>query len=386
MAQTKTLSIDAIVRTTLGFSRTQRYFGRLLLGTPQRMRLYRYLETYIGNELRETEALAQIYNQIVNTSALKSWDPLAIFAAQALFNLTQAGGTLSAFMATWAPQNEASILAAGQETGLSPALLDKLISHSERLATVNGAVRKAFASLGAGLLLSFLALYWIGTSIFPEITRSIKTDEFYGYAGQLKATSDYMLDYGIITGLGLLIFIVAIAYSLPNLVGRSRNLLDHLPPWSIYRDLNAATFLTSLATLIQNGVNEQQALVALNRHAKPYLRDKISHLIKLNDRTLPDRMAAFSRPWPNVVTVLDLSVFMTAKRPDEGIEICSEELLASLEKRMEGITGIVSFTTMAFVAVLSFWMYAAVNDISSSVQPNRPTAMEEANDLKVANV
>jgi len=376
MAKTRTLSIDAIVRNSVGFINAQRAFGRMFLRTPQRMRLYLYLETYIGNELRETEALAQIYNLIVNTSGLKGWDPLAIFAAQALYNLTQAGGTLASYLATWAPQNEASILAAAQETGLSPSLLDELIRHSVRLATVTASVQKAFFSLGAGLALSFLALYWIGTSIFPEITRSINTDVFYGYAGQLKATSDYMVDYGLITGVALALFILSIIYSLPNLVGRLRAFLDYLPPWSIYRDLNAATFLISLASLIQNGVNEQQALVALNRHAKPYLRDKVSHLIKLNDRTLPDRMATFSPPWPNLVTVLDLSVFMTAKRPDEGIEVCSEKLLESLEQRMAGVTSLVSLSTMAFIALLSFWMYAAVNDISTSVQPNSSTLME----------
>ncbi|KAK3286601.1 hypothetical protein CYMTET_5827 [Cymbomonas tetramitiformis] len=340
------------------------------------MRLYRYLQTYIGNELRETDALAQVYNLIVKTSALKSWDPLAVFTAQALYSLTQTGGTLSTFMATWAPQNEASILAAGQETGLGPALLDKLIHHSERLTIVNSAVRQAFASLAAGLGLSFLALYWIGTEIFPGIIRSIKTDTFYGYAGQLKAMSDYMVEYGLVTGLGLLLFILLIVYSLPNLVGRARSVLDRLPPWSIYRDLNAATFLVGLATLVQNGVNEQQALVTLNRHAQPYLRDKISHLIKLNDRALPDRLASFSPPWPNLVTVLDLSVFMTAKRPDEGIEICSEKLLQDLEERMKRITSLVSLSTMGFIALLSFWMYAAVNDISKSVQTTGPTAME----------
>jgi|TARA_R110002096_G_scaffold429613_4_gene642635 hypothetical protein len=99
-------------------------------------------------------------------------------------------------------------------------------------------------------------------------------------------------------------------------------------------------------------------------------------LIKLNDRALPDRLASFSPPWPNLVTVLDLSVFMTAKRPDEGIEICSEKLLQDLEERMKRITSLVSLSTMGFIALLSFWMYAAVNDISKSVQTTGPTAME----------
>jgi len=31
---------------------------------------------------------------------------------------------------------------------------------------------------------------------------------------------------------------------------------------------------------------------------------------------------------------------------------------------------------MGFIALLSFWMYAAVNDISKSVQTTGPTAME----------
>jgi|GEM_PF-7086299 len=374
---TPVLNIDAIVRMSLGFTSLQLRFARVFFSNAQRMRLYRYLQTYIGNEIRETDALAQVYNLVARTSGLKNWDPLAVFAATALHSLTQSGGTLSAVLADWAPQNEASILAAGQETGLSPALLEKLIHHSQRLSDVTGTVRSAFASLSIGLFLSFAALYWIGTVIFPDIIRSIRTDVFYGYAGQLKAMSDYMVDYGLLTGGALIVIAVAIVYSLGTLTGPVRSFLDRLPPWSIYRDLSAATFLIGLATLIQKGVNEQQALVALNRQANPYLREKIAHLIKLNDRPLADRLASFSPPWPNLTLVLDLSVFMQAKRPDEGIEICSEELLDSLELRMKGISSLVTLLTMSFVAFLSFWMYAAVNDIAKSVQTGSPLIMEE---------
>ena len=73
----------------------------------------------------------------------------------------------------------------------------------------------------------------------------------------------------------VLLVVACVAVSLikmfQHLTGDLRLMLDNVPGWSLYRDMNAAKFMETLGLLIANGVALKKALTIMYKDASPYL-------------------------------------------------------------------------------------------------------------------
>ncbi|MFU7556984.1 pilus assembly protein, partial [Pseudomonas paraeruginosa] len=80
-----------------------------------------------------------------------------------------------------------------------------------------------------------------------------------GAAAFLYDMSQFVIHYGAITLIGILVFLFLVFASLPYLRGGLRVHLDKLPPWSVYRMLHGSTFLLNVGVMIQANVSLQDA-------------------------------------------------------------------------------------------------------------------------------
>jgi hypothetical protein len=64
----------------------------------------------------------------------------------------------------------------------------------------------------------------------------------------------------VITGIAAIALIIWTVWSLPrwHRPDRLRRMFDGLMPWSVYKDIQGATFLLNIGALLQSGVKNQR--------------------------------------------------------------------------------------------------------------------------------
>ena len=90
-----------------------------------------------------------------------------------------------------------------------------------------------------------------------------------------------------------------------NLIGKQRNLIDTLPPLSLYKGMAAAQLMETLGLLTTNGVSLQDALCILRRSAHPYLS---WHLLKMEYRLKLATKNEKQNIAPNIAEILDTNL------------------------------------------------------------------------------
>lgn len=92
----------------------------------------------------------------------------------------------------------------------------------------------------------------------------------------LGLSADVVAKQGIWLGLFFLLFCGWTVWSLPNVGGRPRRILDYLIPWSLYRDFQGVVFLLNVAALLGANVKTLDALNKLATHASPYMLERLN--------------------------------------------------------------------------------------------------------------
>lgn len=369
MSTYELISSDRISLSSVELSNRTVRIAKLFFTTPLRIRLYRYLAVYIENGEREVSALSYIYSSISQSNKLGIYHPLAVFCAKAIHNLTQAGTNLPNYLSHWVPADEAIVLASGSSVGLSPKILGKIIDNIQAVDEASRELRKSYLTVIFSALLIYSAFYYLAASFFPMIQAAIPQEITYtGSAAYLRSCSLFFLDYGIPLGIFLCAIPLLVSYSMTRLTGPARLVLDLFFPWSPAKLLTASNFLFSYRTLIEAGLTEQQALIAINRNAAPYLRERMTILIQMNDLSFPDRLAKLPGSWPSAQIIFDLSIYTKSEDPLKGIEVVTRELLDDLVTSLQRMSIVVSNLSMAVFSSFILWIMAATNDIANSVQ------------------
>ncbi|EBQ0073377.1 pilus assembly protein PilR, partial [Salmonella enterica subsp. enterica] len=97
-----------------------------------------------------------------------------------------------------------------------------------------------------GLLIMMTGtLYVLNTELIPELSKISSPDSWSGALGFLYGLSVFVDNYGAICAVLFAVITGLISWSLPNWKSPDsvRTFADKIMPWSIYQDIQGATFL-----------------------------------------------------------------------------------------------------------------------------------------------
>jgi type II secretory pathway component PulF len=212
-----------------------------------------------------------------------------------------------------APESETLILSAAEATG-DPAALVRLLKILASNMEETQKIRKKF--IGAVKYPGFLLLNSIGMIVY--FSDSIVPRILSGFhASPEKLQGVGIAAYEIFTivrnvwpllfagpaGLVVLIWI-SLRYDFPG-----RRFLDRLPPWSIYRMMTGTDFMTGLSAMLESGIPIMSAFDQIRRQASPYLRARISPIMRIYRKTGKLGLAmsmAGDFPSPSVIVRLSI--------------------------------------------------------------------------------
>ncbi|EBP7214785.1 type II secretion system F family protein, partial [Salmonella enterica] len=151
-------------------------------------------------------------------------------------------------------------------------------------------------------------------------------------------------------------FIFAWVYwSFGNLTSRARLFMDALPPWSVYREVQGATFLLNFAALSRAQVKNEDALSQLSLHGSPWLRQRLNAASRLmkSGNSLGQALADSGYRFPSRDAINRLKLLTQG---DGGEAIIDSFARNQLERTLAGIKSLAGWLNLLIYALSGLYM------------------------------
>lgn len=241
--------------------------------TADRLKLYEELAFLLSNNQRLNVALENML------STALSGGPSAARAAVWLEDILESlnnGLPLDQALSEWVPRGECAIISSGLQDGNLPQALERASTVVRGIAEMKSSVFSVLAYPFFQLAVVIGLLKMIHDYFMPPMTRMFPREDWSGAMWWLGLSADVVAKQGIWLGLFFLLFCGWTVWSLPNVEGRPRRILDYLIPWSLYRDFQGVVFLLNVAALLGANVKTLDALNKLATHASPYMLERLN--------------------------------------------------------------------------------------------------------------
>ena len=294
-------------------------------GSRKNKTLKETFERYARRELKRKNACGYVYDHI----------------AKALGD----GKTFSEALRPFVPKEEALIIEAGEASGKISVAFDTVTRQAQSDSEIKKAIRQGILDPMVGVL-SFLILSIIcGMKVWPPLLSAI--DEQYWPTwvwpmihAQIAFASSW--PFYLTSFIGLLVFVV---WSMPNLTGAPRRVLDYIPPYTIYRLRQSASLLGVVAGLLNAGMELSAAFRRIAETSNPYMRWHIARILKKMDMAGTDGILALNTGLFNVGVMDRIEDAAASRGFDETLAYVGTIALDSVIDK-------VKFAVTSFVALL----------------------------------
>lgn len=199
-------------------------------------------------------------------------EPLDRAVAGVLLRKLDEGAPVDEAMESMFRFDVAAAIGAARESGdLSETGLPVL----ERLRDQQEARRGVVAQLGRPILYLTVAatLYALFSAhVWPRFEAADKEFQLHPLAELIHAVGTFIADNWHLVTATIIVVLLTVRYLLRNWVGATRQGLDLVFPFTLYRGVQAANTLEEVGTLLAAGHEPRTAISALETHATPWLR------------------------------------------------------------------------------------------------------------------
>lgn len=245
------------------------------------------------------------------------------------------------------PPQELMLIASGAESGR----LHQTLKVASAMLDTQGELKEAYVGAIFMPLVLVLGAFGIasyfGSTIIPDIIKGYQKTQFAGSAYKLIQFSDFLNSpLGILFLAGLVLSVVAMVTTLNKTLGSGpfRVLLEKIPPWSMYKDLQSFSFLSTLAVLL-GSYSDRDALIYMlgdqnsTWRPTPYLSQRLEGAIKAFDyqgaANVADALEKAGYQFPNN-TILSL-LYQFAGLPNFGaaLQVQADRLRARMLRKAQ---------------------------------------------------
>ncbi|MEH3610500.1 type II secretion system F family protein [Enterobacter kobei] len=349
-----------------------RWIYRKTFSTGDRLKLYEELAFLLGNNQRLNVALENML------STALSGGPAAARASVWLEDILSSlnnGLALDQALAEWVPRGECAIISSGLQDGNLPLALERASTVVRGIAEMKSSVFNVLAYPFVQLAVVTGLLKMIHDYFLPPLSRMFPREDWSGAMWWLGISADVVAKQGIWLGLFFLLFCGWTIWSLPNVGGRPRRILDHLIPWSLYRDFQGVVFLLNVAALLGANIKTLDALNKLATHASPYMLERLNAIrrrVNAGDHLgLAMRNAGYN--FPSLETINKL-VLLTAGQNSDNSQILIERYamymlkntIVSMKRRVVRLSLACFCLIGAYMGMLLF-VIQQLNDLADQI-------------------
>lgn len=250
-----------------------RWLYRHTFTTKDRLSLYEDLAFLLDNN--RTLAVAITNMRDCATDFGRRSSPSSVWLNDCLTAISN-GQSLDIALGDWIPRQEAAIISAGVRDGRISEALRRAMTVVHGIDEMKSSI---YSTLGypfvlVGTVIGIMVM--VSDHFIPQLTKIIPRATWEGGIWWLGATSDFVVNQGVLLCLSLALLTAWVTWSFNHLTGRVRRYLDYLIPWSVYKDFQGVAFLLNIAALLRADVKTLEALDILSRNASPWLLERLN--------------------------------------------------------------------------------------------------------------
>ena len=338
-----------------------RSIAKFRFGLKARISLYERIADFLDAQIDIVSTLKALRDRYI-----KSKDYRAQILTEWITNMER-GAVFSDSLREWVPPAEHMLISAGERgIGLKNGLTEaKVLStaSSDTKAAIAGGIIFPIALFGMIIGLMFM----FQTQQVPAFTSMLPIERWPPSAKMLYNISYFFYKYLFV----LLAAIGALAFFISATMGRwtrpPRALFDRLPPWSIYKSYQSSSFLIGLASLMQAGIANYDALRMLHRNASPWMKMHLERMMSamkvggsnpgkaLDTGLLDDEIAGDVQDYSRLGTFQDAIYRMGQRSLREGVK--------SIESKMVVVRNLM----LVLVAGSIAWMYLTSYNLQTTI-------------------
>lgn len=312
--------------------------------------IYENLAAQLSNAgSRRVETLPEVFGAWAKRDAARRLNVATVY--KAIEQRLRKGQTFSQALKGFVPSDEAMLLDAGEASGRLPEAFHAVLMAQGAKEEMRGAMAGAMAQPifnFLGLIVSSVAL---GKMLWPDLMATFAERYWPAWCLPMIHFDLWVASNWFILFFGLALLPIYYV-TLPSWTGRSRQLFDHLPPWSLYRDRNASSLLVIFAGLIRAGLTVDESIKRISKTATPYMRWHLSLMGKRmkihgNDPIKTFQTGLFSQ------AILDrLGDSLRTRSPDEALSMMGEKSLKAILKLVKQSAAVANSMCMLLIGAL----------------------------------
>ncbi|MCZ8256106.1 MAG: type II secretion system F family protein [Polaromonas sp.] len=282
-------------------------------------------------------------------------------------NVMKEGRPFSDAIKGTAPNTEAIILAAGEESGDFAGALEQAAMVAMSGHQLVKTMRTALTMPMIQLVILAVVMIGFSSKVAPTLERSAPLwamqpshRSFFEFAGQVR-------EWWFIAVPIILAVLFAMLASMPIYAGKFRKYLDKLPPWSIYRVYSSSTFMISLAALIRAGKPIEASIRFIRANSSPWLRSHLTEMIsRLNlgqDQGDSLDVGLFSDDLADSV-----AIYAKSSSFDQSMKSIAAAALKTAIEDIEGKSAFAKTMSTILLGVTIGWMFDATMGIGDAAK------------------
>lgn len=270
------------------------------------------------------------------------------------------------------PDQEASILAAGEVSGRLAAALRLVLSRDAQKKRVSEAIVQALSPAAMNLLLLFAFLYIVGAYVMPALGAISPPSRWTGTVRVLYLAGELAIGWNGPILLGIFIAsIVLVLLLLPRYSGPGRAFLErHVFPFGLYRDVMGLDWGMSLASMLSAGISDTDAIGRQIEYANPWLKsrlDPIYERMRYGGETLADALENTGMDFPSPELIQDIGAISGFSDFSDRLPPMLEKNSQDVEKSVKSAFFIVGLLISLVVYTLFGLVQIASNQLGSQV-------------------
>lgn len=192
----------------------------------------------------------------------------------------QAGLSFRAAIRGWVPNAELNLIAAGEEGDGLHLGLKEAIRFAESSNNIKSTIKKGVTYPIAlfAIIIIFIAMFSL--QLAPTYLEILPLEKWPEAPTFLYGLSNFIVHKWPFCLVVIVLIAAIISKTIGVWTGKTRNIFDKIPPWSVYKVYQSSAFLISLASMMQSGVPLNEALTKIKNGSSKWLAFYIDKMLK----------------------------------------------------------------------------------------------------------
>ena len=354
-------------------------FGSKKLTVNHRINLYEFLIALIEKGSDIQSAIGDVSAAMERQAQAHPIAAREMKATARLFREIEAelreGTPLHLCLSNRVPDSEVMMIMAGSEgsivAGLREAALQARRSKEDKENLIKAIAYPILVSLG-----SLFAIDFLGSTILVEMSKLFPVVQWAPNQQTLFWLTNNVEVWATVVALALLALGTVLSFIAKVLSGPARERIHFIPPFNIIRKRTGASYLSTLASLVQAGRTIKGALIEMrnvtsSNYMRYYLEDAVNQMRIGVASQGPGRALASSLFTPEIMVKLDIHGRSSGDTFADTMHSIADEARQSATKSMKLMSmilnGLILLSTFSVVGYTVLTMYSIIEAVKSGL-------------------